>query len=123
MYTAPAAGYVRTGIFPHGAKKKGIGVVSDRAIKHVHHLVQLAAAGAVPLPPRVAAALGGAAEEGGSERRVEAAVLFIVNRWGCQAVRGGGGLPLELPLAINLPLRSPTVLQRRAGGCGAGGGT
>ena len=27
-------------IFPHGSLKPGIGVVSDRAIKHVHELVR-----------------------------------------------------------------------------------
>ena len=31
----------RHAIFPHGAKKNDIGVVSDRAIKHVHHLTEL----------------------------------------------------------------------------------
>jgi hypothetical protein len=60
--TSDATPYTPTAIFPHGAKKKGIGVVSDRAIKHLHELVGLAAAGqhqGVPL---------------------RCAVLFLVNR-------------------------------------------
>lgn len=77
MYTSTATPYTRTAIFPHGAHKKPIGVVSDRAIKHVHELTNLAAEGAVELPPRLAAVLG---EGEGARRPVSAAVLFVVNR-------------------------------------------
>jgi DNA-binding sugar fermentation-stimulating protein len=64
----------RTAIFPHGAVKKDIGVVSDRAIKHLHHLEQLLGAGRASI--------------GGRERRVSAAaVLFVVARSDCAAFR------------------------------------
>jgi hypothetical protein len=33
VYTSAARPYARTALFPHGAQKKPIGVVSDRAIK------------------------------------------------------------------------------------------
>jgi DNA-binding sugar fermentation-stimulating protein len=66
--------YTRTAIFPHGHAKKEVGVVSDRAIKHVHHLEQLLQ--------------DGRAMVGGKERRVSsAAVLFVVARSDCAAFR------------------------------------
>jgi DNA-binding sugar fermentation-stimulating protein len=66
--------YTRTAIFPHGHAKKEVGVVSDRAIKHVHHLEQLLR--------------DGRAMVGGKERRVSsAAVLFVVARGDCAAFR------------------------------------
>jgi len=77
VYTSSARPYTRTAIFPHGAKKKPVGVVSDRAIKHVHELTVLQKAGAVEAPPRVAAALGGVSH---GPRPVQTAVLFVVNR-------------------------------------------
>lgn len=58
-----AASLSRTGLFPHGVKQRGSGVVSDRAIKHLHELTQLQQAGRD--------ALG---------RWVHCAVLFVVNR-------------------------------------------
>ena len=70
VYTRPAAGYVRHAIFPHGAKKPGIGVVSDRAIKHVHELT----------------ALHGTVDEA-SRRTIQSAILFVVNRADCEAMR------------------------------------
>jgi DNA-binding sugar fermentation-stimulating protein len=70
VYTRPAAGYVRHAIFPHGAKKPGIGVVSDRAIKHVHELT----------------ALHGTVDEA-SKRTIQSAILFVVNRADCEAMR------------------------------------
>ena len=63
VYTSAEKPYQRTAIFPHGAKKKGIGVVSDRAIKHLNELVKLQGAGQV---------------EGGES--VSCAVIFLVNR-------------------------------------------
>lgn len=66
--------YRRTAIFPHGHAKKEVGVVSDRAIKHVHHLERTLAEGKALV--------------GGRERRVSAAaVLFIVARSDCAAFR------------------------------------
>ncbi|KIY93885.1 hypothetical protein MNEG_14078 [Monoraphidium neglectum] len=98
VYTSPAKPYVRTAIFPHGAQKKAIGVVSDRAIKHLHELTLLQRQGAVQPPPRLAAALssgGGGGGGGGSGVTVDAdgrvpaqaAVLFVVNRPDCEAFR------------------------------------
>lgn len=55
--------YRRTAIFPHGAAKAKIGVVSDRAIKHVHELTTLHQGGKLP-----------------DGTPVKCAVLFIVNR-------------------------------------------
>ncbi|KAI8469474.1 MAG: hypothetical protein J3K34DRAFT_522137 [Monoraphidium minutum] len=92
VYTSAAVPYTRTAIFPHGARKKGAGVVSDRAIKHAHELTQIQAAGTLPeLPPRVAAALGrgggGGGGGGAAGVPVTAAVLFVVNRSDCAAFR------------------------------------
>ena len=64
----------RTAIFPHGAVKKDIGVVSDRAIKHVHHLEEVLRAGRATVA--------------GRERHVSgAAVLFVVARDDCAEFR------------------------------------
>ena len=65
----PALGE-RHAIFPHGSVKPGIGVVSDRAIKHVHELGQLH---------------DSVDEETG--RTIKTAVLFIVNRSDTTAFR------------------------------------
>lgn len=62
-------GPTRSAIFPHGAVKNGIGVVSDRAIKHCHELTQLV----------------GTKSENGST--IKAAILFIVNRNDCEQFR------------------------------------
>lgn len=82
VYTSRAAPYTRTALFPHGAQKKAIGVVSDRAIKHLHELTLLQREGILRLPPRVAKALGmgGGGEEDGPAVPVRTAVLFVVNR-------------------------------------------
>ncbi|KAI9008678.1 hypothetical protein DFJ74DRAFT_688259 [Hyaloraphidium curvatum] len=68
VYVRPAEGFRRSSIFPHGSKKPGIGVVSDRAIKHVHELGEL----------------HGTKVE---EKEVRCAVLFVVNRSDCEAFR------------------------------------
>ena len=66
----PAGKGSRHAIFPHGSLKPGIGVVSDRAIKHVTELGQLE--GSVdPV----------------SGRRIRTAVLFVVNRSDTAAFR------------------------------------
>ena len=64
----PAKG--RHAIFPHGSLKPGIGVVSDRAIKHVHELGELQ---------------GSIDSETG--RTIKTAVLFVVNRGDTTAFR------------------------------------
>ena len=56
-------------IFPHGAQKSGLGVVSDRAIKHIHELTNL---------------VGTKTSE---DFLIKAAVLFIVNRSDCDVFR------------------------------------
>ena len=61
--------YVRHAIFPHGSKKPDIGVVSDRAIKHVHELT----------------CMHGTTDAQG--RGVKSAILFIINRSDCEAFR------------------------------------
>ena len=61
--------YKRHAIFPHGSKKAEIGVVSDRAIKHVHEL----------------SCMQGTVDSEG--RNVKSAVLFIINRSDCEAFR------------------------------------
>jgi hypothetical protein len=70
VYTTAAQPYARSAIFPIGsigsssAKKNGVrGVVSDRAIKHLHELTQLQQAGL-----------------DSQGRQVRCAVLFVVNR-------------------------------------------
>ena len=65
----PAPGE-RHAIFPHGSLKPGIGVVSDRAIKHVHELGELE--GTI---------------DADSGRKIKTAVLFIVNRGDTTAFR------------------------------------
>lgn len=78
VYTQPAVvlsdgvevPYRRNAIFPHGSHKKGVGVVSDRAIKHVHELTTLHGT--------IDSATG---------RRMACVVLFIVNRNDCEAFR------------------------------------
>lgn len=70
VYTMPAEGYLRHAIFPHGHKKPGIRVVSDRAIKHIHELTNLHGT--------VDATTG---------KAISAAILFIVNRSDCAAFR------------------------------------
>lgn len=69
VYARPAQNFKRTAIFPHGSKKPGIGVVSDRAIKHVHELTQL---------HNTRDAKG---------RLLKSAILFVVNRGDCLAFR------------------------------------
>jgi DNA-binding sugar fermentation-stimulating protein len=64
VYTSSAKPYERTAIFPHGAHKAAVGVVSDRAIKHVHELTQMHLAG-----------------------EARCAVMFVVNRGDCTAFR------------------------------------
>jgi DNA-binding sugar fermentation-stimulating protein len=61
--------YQRHALFPHGSKKP-IGVVSDRAIKHVHHLSNL----------------NGAVDED-SGLKIKTAMLFVINRSDCAAFR------------------------------------
>lgn len=61
--------YKRHAIFPHGSKKAEIGVVSDRAIKHVHELT----------------CMHGTIDSQG--RNVKSAILFIINRSDCEAFR------------------------------------
>ena len=61
--------YQRHAIFPHGSKKPGVGVVSDRAIKHVHELTRL----------------HGTKDVKG--RTIVSAILFVVNRNDCVAFR------------------------------------
>jgi len=56
-------------LFPHGAQKSGIGVVSDRAIKHIHELTNL---------------VGTKTDE---NFVLKAAILFIVNRSDCDVFR------------------------------------
>lgn len=65
----PAKGE-RHAIFPHGSLKPGIGVVSDRAIKHVHELGNI----------------HGTVDEV-TGRTIKTAVLFIVNRGDTTAFR------------------------------------
>jgi DNA-binding sugar fermentation-stimulating protein len=60
----------RHAIFPHGSVKPGIGVVSDRAIKHVTELTQMH---------------GSKDEETG--RTIKSVVLFIINRSDTTAFR------------------------------------
>ena len=62
--------YERSAIFPHGSVKPGIGVVSDRAIKHIHELTKL----------------HGTIDKA-SNKRINSAVLFIVNRGDCAKFR------------------------------------
>eukprot|EP01026_Neomeris_dumetosa_P059857 TRINITY_DN56091_c0_g2_i1.p1 TRINITY_DN56091_c0_g2~~TRINITY_DN56091_c0_g2_i1.p1 ORF type:complete len:353 (+),score=29.80 TRINITY_DN56091_c0_g2_i1:1-1059(+) len=63
VYTSNKQPYKRTAIFPHGVKKAGIKVVSDRAIKQLHTLVQM------------------------QQEGYKCSVLFIVNRDDCEAFR------------------------------------
>ena len=74
VYAVPAqqpdgSDYKRHAIFPHGSKKAEIGVVSDRAIKHVHEL----------------SCMHDTVDSEG--RKVESAILFIINRSDCEAFR------------------------------------
>jgi DNA-binding sugar fermentation-stimulating protein len=57
--------YSRTAVFPHGKRKATIGVVSDRAIKHIHHLTQLHV----------------------QENTIKSAIWFIVNRSDTESFR------------------------------------
>eukprot|EP00879_Flechtneria_rotunda_P019118 GHRR01020073.1.p1 GENE.GHRR01020073.1~~GHRR01020073.1.p1 ORF type:complete len:272 (+),score=98.11 GHRR01020073.1:780-1595(+) len=70
MYISAAQPYTRTALFPHGKLNKQSGVVSDRAIKHLHELTQLHQTG-----------------QDSEGRPVKCAVLFIVNRSDCAAFR------------------------------------
>jgi DNA-binding sugar fermentation-stimulating protein len=70
VYTLPVEGYQHHAIFPHGQKKPGVGVVSDRAIKHIHELTNLH--GTI---------------DSKTSSRISAAILFIVNRSDCVAFR------------------------------------
>lgn len=60
---------IRSAIFPHGSKKSGIEVVSDRAIKHVHELTELM----------------NTKDENNFD--VKSAILFVVNRSDCNQFR------------------------------------
>ena len=60
----------RHAIFPHGSHKAGVGVVSDRAIKHVHELTLLHNS-----------------IDKNSGYKVASVVLFIINRCDCQYFR------------------------------------
>lgn len=67
---------------PAGAKKKGIGVVSDRAIKHLHELTELHQQGT-----------------DAAGRKLRSAVLFIVSRWArpVHLLLARGAVPRALP--------------------------
>ena len=69
VYETATAPYRRAAIFPHGSHKAGIGVVSDRAIKHIHELTFY----------------HGTKDSLG--REIHSAVLFIVNRADCEYFR------------------------------------
>jgi DNA-binding sugar fermentation-stimulating protein len=74
VYTVPpkqpdGSDYERHAIFPHGSKKAEIGVVSDRAIKHVHELN----------------CMHDTVDSEG--RKIKSAILFIINRSDCEAFR------------------------------------
>lgn len=60
---------VRYAIFPHGAVKSGIGVVSDRAIKHIHELTEL---------------VGTKTDD---NMTIKSVILFIINRSDCSKFR------------------------------------
>ena len=60
----------RHAIFPHGAAKPGLGVVSERAIKHVHGLTLLQGS-----------------TDAATGYSVRCMVLFIINRSDCEAFR------------------------------------
>lgn len=61
--------YKRTALFPVGSKKAGIGVVSDRAIKHIHELTNLHG------------------QMYQDDKKIQSCVLFIINRSDCDAFR------------------------------------
>lgn len=69
-----STGYVRSAIFPHGATKAGIGVVSDRAIKHIWELTQIQTGKIRP-------------DVGTKVQKIQCAVIFIVNRSDCAQFR------------------------------------
>jgi DNA-binding sugar fermentation-stimulating protein len=104
----PPPPFARHAIFPHGAVKPPLGVVSSRAIKHVHGLIQLqgqywtsrdrsaADTAAADIAqdslgkrrranrsPRFTAAARGAL----GSRRIQSVLLFVVNRSDCDAFR------------------------------------
>ena len=62
--------YKRSAIFPHGAVKAGIRVVSDRAIKHIHELTKL----------------HGTIDKA-SGNKINSVILFVVNRSDCTKFR------------------------------------
>lgn len=70
VYPVNAQGYQRHAIFPHGSHKPGVGVVSDRAIKHVHELTLLHGS-----------------KDVNTGKILRCAVLFVVNRSDCVAFR------------------------------------
>ena len=75
VYTQPAVApsglpYRRHAIFPHGSQKPGMGVVSDRAIKHVHELTTLHRTTDIA-----------------TGRRISCVILFMINRSDCEAFR------------------------------------
>ena len=92
VYPRPAADYVRHAIFPHGAKKPGVGVVSDRAIKHVHELTLLH--GTV---------------DAASQRTIKSAILFVVNRGDCEAMRPCHEACMLFAQVVGLPGSPPTA--------------
>ena len=62
----------RHAIFPHGTSTKSdLGVISDRAIKHIHELTELQ----------------GTASSSSSGKQIQSVVVFIVNREDCTAFR------------------------------------
>ena len=73
VYSVPmnidGSAYKRHAIFPHGSKKTEVGVVSDRAIKHIHELT----------------CMQGTVDSQG--RNIKSAILFIINRSDCEAFR------------------------------------
>jgi DNA-binding sugar fermentation-stimulating protein len=71
VYESTLQPYVRSAIFPHGSLKPGIGVVSDRAIKHVHGLTEIM--------------VGKRLDPEG--RTLKCAILFVVNRSDCVQFR------------------------------------
>jgi DNA-binding sugar fermentation-stimulating protein len=74
VYTSPLVttdgrAYTQHAIFPHGSKKPKIGVVSDRAIKHIHELTHLHDT------------------KDCNGKIIQSVILFIVNRSDCECFR------------------------------------
>lgn len=74
VYTQPRKNadgsmYERHAIFPHGTKKNKVGVISDRAIKHLHELTNIQ----------------GTMDK--NNRKIQSCMLFIINRSDCESFR------------------------------------